>query len=165
MAAEGFYVFGIDYSNKAILEAKALTNGLPNVELSQGRMDSIQYSDKYFDAIICSHVIQHGLKNERDKAFEEMHRILRQNGLLFLRTISRNHATYGKGDKVEQHTFVNIPELPDGKTPHHYFSDEELKECLHGFDIISLQHHSFPLEPDSFWKHGLEEWALLSRKK
>lgn len=165
LALQGFNVFGTDYSIEAIQKAKSLTNEMRNIELIQSQMSSIPYKDSFFDAIICSQVIQHGLKEERDGAFNEIKRTLRTNGLLFLRTTSRNHKVYGSGEQIEPHTFVNIPELPDGKTPHHYFSEDELKSYLSEFDIISLKHHSFPPEPNAFWKHGLEEWAFLGRKK
>jgi SAM-dependent methyltransferase len=165
LALQGFRVFGVDYSIEAIEKAKSLTNGIQNIELAQSPMSSIPYNDSFFDAIVCSQVIQHGLKDERDRAFNEIRRTLKSNGLLFLRTTSRNHKVYGRGEQIEPHTFVNIPELPDGKTPHHYFSEEELRSYLAEFDILSLKHHSFPPEPNSFWKYGLEEWALLGKKR
>ncbi|MBU1199124.1 MAG: class I SAM-dependent methyltransferase [Nanoarchaeota archaeon] len=165
LALAGFYVVGTDYSNDAIAEAKRLVAGLSNIELIQSEMSHIPYEDSFFDAVICSHVVQHGLRSDRDKSFYEMWRVLRPNGLLFLRTTSRKHRVYGKGKEIEPDTFINISELPDGDTPHHYFSDEELRKCLSGFDIVYLEHHSFPPEPNDFWKHGLEEWVLLGKKR
>jgi len=164
LAEQGFNVIGTDYSEKALQHAKLLTSGLDNVELIQTDMDSIPYKDGVFDAIISNHVIQHALKAKMDKTFYEIERALKDNGLLFMSTISRKHRVYGKGWQIEAHTFIDIPELPDGKTPHHYFSEEELRKYLSRYEIIKLEHNSYPPDPDGFWKHGLEEWVLLARK-
>lgn len=164
LAEQGFYVVGTDYSEDALEEVKKLTSGLDNIELVHVNMDSIPYNNGYFDASISSHTIQHALKEQRDGAFQEIERTLKSKGLLFLRTISREHKIYGKGKEIEQHTFIDIPEFPDGKSPHHYFSEEELRDYLKRFEIIKLEHHSSPPEPNGFWKYGIEEWVLLARK-
>ena len=116
LAQQGFYVVGIDFSADALAEAKLVTQGQINVNLVQARISEIPYDDNFFDAIICSHVIQHALKSERDKAFSEMNRTLKQRGLIFLRVPSRNHAAYGTGREIEPNTYIEIPGLPDGDT-------------------------------------------------
>ena len=159
---QGFKVVGTDHSEIALKYAKELTVGLNNVDFIKTEMDDIPYEDEYFDAVICSHVIQHGLSEKRDKAFYEMVRVLKSNGLLFLRTISREHKGDDGGKEVEPWTFVDIPELKDGKNPHHYFSEEELKRYLDGFEIISLRHsHS---GSNLNFGHSFDEWVILAKK-
>lgn len=164
LAEQGFFVVGTDYSFDALDIAEESVKGL-NAELIQSEMDSIPYSDGYFDAVISNHTVQHALKDQIDRAFYEISRTLKNKGLLFLRTVSRKHKVYGKGNEIEPHTFADAEELPDGKSPHHYFSEEEVRGYLDRFDIINLEHHSFPPDPNGYFKHGLEEWAVLARKK
>ena len=128
-------------------------------------MSTVPVKDSSFDALLSSHVVQHGLQKECDFVFQEMYRILRPNGILFLRTISTQHLCYGRGQNIEPNTFINIPELPDGKVPHHFYSAEEIEQCLGLFNIISKHHSRSPPAPKGFWKYGLEEWIILARKK
>ncbi|MDF1696096.1 MAG: methyltransferase domain-containing protein [Saprospiraceae bacterium] len=80
---------------------------------------NIQYSDDYFDMIICSHVV--GYVHDEDKALEELHRVLSPNGLLIL-------LTFVNPESVEtiDHEWVNTPEL----RTIHYGEPECLR--LHG---------------------------------
>jgi SAM-dependent methyltransferase len=164
LAQQGYQVVGTDSSLEAITLCKGLSKSNKNIFLEQAQMDSVHFPDNYFDAVISIQVIQHALKSVRDGAFREIYRTLNKNGLFFLRTISKRHGAYGLGEKIEEDTFINNPSLPDGATPHHYFSEEELRTYLFGYEIIRFEHNSFPPEKDAFWKLGLEEWAVLARK-
>ena len=84
--------------------------------------------------------------------------------MLFLRIVSRSHSIYGRGREIEPHTFIDIPEMPAGATPHHYFSEEELRGYLERFEVLKLEHKIFPPVKDEVWKHGLAEWVALARK-
>ncbi|HLD02102.1 MAG TPA: class I SAM-dependent methyltransferase [Candidatus Nanoarchaeia archaeon] len=164
LAEQGFYVIGTDYSPKALEHARELTRGL-EVELTESPMDVIPYSSMSIDAVISSHVIHHATEKTRVIAFSEIARVLRKGGLFFLRTISTKQRLYGQGREVEHNTFIDIPDLPDGKTPHHYYTEEELRRCLVGYEILSLEEMSSPPDSRGFWKHGLEEFAVLAKKR
>lgn len=163
LTEQGFYVVGTDYSEESIKIARENLGESYFSQLIVSDMEVIPLRDDYFDAVVSSHVIQHALKDVRDKTFRELERVLRKEGLLFLRTISKKQFGFGLGERVEEDTYINIPELPDGETPHHYFSEEELKKYLRNFKILSLTHKSSPASGD-FWDNGLEEWVLLARK-
>lgn len=168
LAKEGFYVVGIDYSESAIAKAKELAGGLENIELikanvSEADISEIFYEDGHFDAAICIHVIQHMKKDEREKSISILEKAVRKDGLLFLRTISRSHPYYGKGEKIEPHTFINYDML-DGKTPHHYFSRKELEGYFSNFQMLSLEHAIHPPNKEHVFSHELHEWAMLARK-
>ncbi len=162
LACQGFYVVGTDYSETALLYARELTSGMNNVELVQSDMDSIPYAAGYFDATVSNHTIQHSAKEQRDGAFQEIERTLRPKGLLFLRTVSRMHMACGTGRQIEPYTFVDMPDMPDGATPHHYFSEEEIRGYMERFKVLSLEHRSLP--SSEFFKLGVEEWVVLARK-
>lgn len=164
LAEQSFYVVGSDYSLDALSTARHLTSDLNNVNLVYSEMDRIPFENYFFDAIISNHVIQHALKFQRDKAFSEIDRTLRRNGFLFLRVPSTKHLVYGRGRKIEDNTFIDIEELPDGKTPHHYFCEQELKDYLENYTVLEMKHNSSHPEEKGFWKYGLEEWAVLARK-
>ncbi len=164
LAENGFHVYGMDSSPTAIKYAKKAADGLEDfVDLVVAGMDRLPYRDGFFDATISSKVIHHALKAQREGAIRELKRTLKSDGLLFLRTRSMTHPAYGKGEKVEENTFANIPGIVSGEGPQHFFSKEELLDYFGEFDIIrmNLMKHS----PDYFSIYGMHEWSMLARKK
>ncbi len=164
LADNGFHVYGIDSSPTAIGYAKKLTAGLESsVGLVVAEMDELPYGDGFFDATISSKVIQHALKKQREGAIGEIKRTLKRNGLLFLRTRSITHPAYGKGEKVEENTFANIPGIVSGEGPQHFFTKEELLGYFEDFEVLrfNLVEHA----PNYFSIYGMHEWSMLARKK
>lgn len=160
---QGFEVIGTDFSQKAIKEAKKLCL---SAKFVVSDMSVVPFDNNFFDAIICSHLIQHGLKESRKKAISEMKRTLKPKGLILIRTTSRTQKSksYKQGKKIEPFTYVNIPELPDGKTPHHYFSEDELKSYFTDFKILSLEHKIHYPTKDDPWQMEFESLVLLAKK-
>ncbi|MFH1105939.1 MAG: class I SAM-dependent methyltransferase [Candidatus Aenigmatarchaeota archaeon] len=164
LAGLGFHVYGMDSSLTAIKYTKEAAKGLEDfADVVVADMDVLPYSDGFFDATISSKVIHHALKRQREGAISEIKRTLKSNGLVFLRTRSITHPAYGKGEKIEENTFANIPGIVSGEGPQHFFSKEELLEYFSDFDIIRLNlvKHS----PDYFSIYGMHEWSMLARKK
>jgi len=85
----------------------------------------IQYTDDYFDLIICSHVV--GYVTDEDKALEELYRVLSPNGMMILMTYLNPDST----DTID-HDWVNTPEL----RTIHYGEHECLR--LHGTNYKSV---------------------------
>ncbi len=164
LAQQDFSVVGTDNSRKAI-EIVEKNLGNLQAKLICCDMSEIPYEDGHFDAIISSQVIQHALVDKREAAISEMKRTLKPDGFLFIRTISRKQKVFGLGKEVEPFTFINVPGLPDGKNPHHYFSKEELESYFRGFEILRLEEKSHLPRENDLWQYGLEELVLLARKR
>lgn len=161
---QGFNVVGIDNSREAIEIAKNNLSQSSRAKLLVSDISAIPFTNNSFDAIICSQVIQHPLKEDREAAISEIKRTLRSGGILFLRTISRKQKVFGLGEKIEPFTYINIPGLPDGQNPHHYFSESELRDYFDDFNILGLKEISHPPVKGNLWTHGLEELVLLAIK-
>ncbi|MEJ7735792.1 MAG: methyltransferase domain-containing protein [Chitinophagaceae bacterium] len=58
LGKHGFNVFGIDVSEKTIIQAKALTS-LPNVQFKVISAEQLVADGKKYDAVICSEVLEH----------------------------------------------------------------------------------------------------------
>lgn len=58
LGKQGFNVFGIDVSEKTILQAKAMTS-LPNVQFKVISAEQLVADGKKYDAVICSEVLEH----------------------------------------------------------------------------------------------------------
>lgn len=94
---EGFNVFGIDISDKAIEKAKSLTN-LPNVKFEQISAEQLVADGKRYDAVICSEVLEH--LNQPEKLLKVLYQSLTDQGILIV-TVPN-----GKGPRE---TFVTKP--------------------------------------------------------
>ena len=75
-------IIGLDYSEDMLNQAKEVlsSNDITNVELVQGDVGDIPYEDNSFDYVLTMngfHVFP-----DKDKAFKEMSRVLKQNGKL-----------------------------------------------------------------------------------
>jgi len=97
IGAEGFNVFGIDISDKAIEKALSLTK-LPNVRFEQISAEQLVADGKRYDAVICSEVLEH--LNQPEKLLQTLYQSLTDTGILIV-TVPN-----GKGPRE---TFVTKP--------------------------------------------------------
>ena len=155
---QGFKVYGCDASESALKIAKEI---IKNVEFKKCDMTSLPYEDNYFDGILCHFVIQHGKIEQIKKAISEIYRVLRKDGILYLSVPSVKHPEYFTGEEIEPRTKINIDAI-DGNVPHHYFTEDEIKNLFNKFDIIKLKHVEFPSERDPNKKAAA--YLLYARK-
>lgn len=124
----GLKIYAVDYSEEAVRESKALAERLgEKVVFSVESVDSLSFKGGFFDAVFCFHVLGHLTEGERRKAVEEMARVLKKGGKLFLRDFSAGDARFGKGLSYEKSSFVRKGILT------HYFDEKEVLELFSGF--------------------------------
>ncbi|MFX1279836.1 MAG: class I SAM-dependent methyltransferase [Promethearchaeota archaeon] len=79
------WLFQFGYKNLSCLNLtfkKRIKRG--NIEFLSGDLTMTNFPNNYFDIITCISVIEHGV--DKEKYFEEMHRILKKGGLLITST-------------------------------------------------------------------------------
>ena len=83
--------YGLDCSERMLEIAK---KKVPFAELKVGNAEDIPFPDGSFDLVS----VAFGLRNfsEREKAISEIHRVLKQGGILLLLEFSRNESFLGK---------------------------------------------------------------------
>jgi 2-polyprenyl-3-methyl-5-hydroxy-6-metoxy-1,4-benzoquinol methylase len=123
----GYNVTGIDLSRMALMSIRS------GGSLLQADIINLPFKDNTFDGAICYDVLQHLLIEERVKAVEEIKRALMPGGLLFFEGFGKSDMRYG-GTLVEENTFRR-----DTGIIYHYFSEEELRSLLAGFNIINVE--------------------------
>lgn len=125
---------GVDLTPAMVQKAQQKTVSLPNVEISEGNVTDLPYSDSSFDLVICSESFHH-FANPK-KALREIIRVSKVGGLLLLvdpgspstlvtRSIAAIAATFERNKKI--------------------YSRKELRHLLEGagFQILSVTTHSF----------------------
>jgi len=138
----GFEVFGCDTSAEALAILGRLA---PGIDLQRCEMTGLPYTDAFFDAVVCNHVLQHGRLADVRRAAGEIRRVLRPGGGLFLAVVSTEHPKSFTGTEIEPNTRIGTDGL-DGHVPHHFFSEPELRDLFSGFDVDDLIHAAGPSE-------------------
>jgi len=153
-----FQVHGCDASVDALILAKGR---LPGVRFAACDMTCLPYRDGCFDGLLSYAVIQHGLLETIRHAVAEILRVVRPGGIAFVTVTSTEHPESLTGEEIEPNTRINIDAI-DGDMPHHYFTDEEMRQVFGAFDILGLQHYRGPSEKDP--THESASWAIYARR-
>lgn len=159
LAEKGFDVYGCDISETAL---EKLGEMLPSANLKKCGMDSLSYEDSFFDAVLCICVIQHARIEMIGKAVQEIHRVLRKDGLLVLVTITDNDPKAKTGEEIEPNTRINVESI-DGQIPHHFFSEGEIKHLFKKFDILKLGR--FEKTSDINFGKLSRFWLMIAQKR
>ncbi len=124
----GFAVAGVDLSKVAL----SLLD--PHYSRIVADLQSLPFVDNTFDAVTCYGVLQHLTRVGRERAVQELFRVVRHEGLAFAEVIGRRDMRYNSNDVLEADTFV------DGGILHHYFLPSELSTLFTsaGFRTVSL---------------------------
>ncbi|MFH0820758.1 MAG: class I SAM-dependent methyltransferase [Candidatus Peregrinibacteria bacterium] len=120
----GFKTYGVDLSSDLIQEAKKRIKG---AIFRVADMTNLKGADSFFDGIWCNATLLHLKKAEVPRAIQEMWRVLKNNGFLYL------GLKKGKGEKVDPDR-----RYKNDKRFFSYFEKEEINALLirHGFKII-----------------------------
>ncbi len=115
LAKKGFKVTGSDVSSSAIEKAKVPTS---NVNFVIDNILNSKFESESFDYILdrgCFHVLS---SDERITYLNQIKRILKKNGIIFLKCMSKNEKN-----------------IPDDKGPHKFYKEEITNYFENDFDI------------------------------
>jgi SAM-dependent methyltransferase len=141
LAGKGFRVFGLDLSFQGLLRSRQwlAEEGHP-ARLVQADAVALPWTDGSFDALISIQVLNHNLFEDIRRTANEIRRVLRPGGLLFI-TVAKAppHDRWysGKYEQVEPGTFVPQVGFESG-VAHHFFTEGELRILLGDFVIQEL---------------------------
>ncbi|MFH0834989.1 MAG: class I SAM-dependent methyltransferase [Candidatus Micrarchaeota archaeon] len=129
---KGWNIYAVDFSPEAVRQSAELCRKRgEKCFVSVQDVRSLLFRDSFFNAVICFHVMGHLRKADRAKAVSEIRRVLRKNGLLFLRVFGTADFRNGKGRKVGD-CFVRKG------IPTHYFSEAEVTALFRGWRRVSF---------------------------
>ncbi|HZY47351.1 MAG TPA: class I SAM-dependent methyltransferase [Candidatus Bathyarchaeia archaeon] len=156
LAKQGFQVVALDISETAlkILEGRLRRVRIGNVTLVRHSMLDLPFVDDYFDGIVCTNVLHHGLAGEVRQAAREIHRVMKKGAQGFLVALSIADFRRGNGQKLEENTYVFTKGEERGII-HHFFTRNELESCLRQFRIASFKERLIPLEQGGNRAHFL----------
>ena len=153
----GYTVHACDLSPVAlrIARARAVEAGT-SVHFQACDLTRLPYANGFFAVAICVHVLPYHLRADIVESVRELWRVLKPNGWLYLDLLACEDAEYGRGQNLEENTFLD----PDG-TPLHFSSGQEVRELLAGFGQEQITRLELASSPDRI----RVAWIAWARKQ
>lgn len=171
MARKGFHVASVDLSDYGVhyLNDWAAKEGLP-IQTAVCDMLNLPFEDCRFDCMIAYNVIYHTDTAGFLKAVDEIRRVLKPGGEVFLTLLSKNTWSFqraGQYKKIDGNTLLRDEDETEKNVPHFYADIKDIKDIKRFFADWTFA--SQPKEwcecnierPEYYSKH----WALLLRKQ
>lgn len=134
----GFLTYGIDISRDQIERAKKFekVNNM-DLNINYGDMRKIDFPDESFSYVYSIGSIYHLTKSDTELAINEMIRVLRPGGSLFVDFLSIEDSEFGNGTPVdsEKSTGEFFQEENGNKVIHSYYEDDEPDSLFDGLEI------------------------------
>ncbi|MBU7001943.1 MAG: class I SAM-dependent methyltransferase [Theionarchaea archaeon] len=138
LAERGYDVYGLDLSPTALeYTIKCLSERELTAHVTLHDMVTLPYDDAYFDAVISVRVIHHNKIGDIRKTIQEISRVLRTGGLIWITVPVPRNERSATQKEIEPGTFIPADGCERGLI-HHYFKKEELLSVFEGFSVIDL---------------------------
>ncbi len=137
-AQHHFTMYGIDVAPTGLaLTRQQLAQAGLEAQLTQHDIFAgLPFADAFFDAVLSFQVIHHGRLAQIRSLVEEIRRILKPNGLVYV-TVPQLQNQGSRFEQIEPGTFIPLDGSEAG-LPHHYFTPEELSDLFRRFAITDL---------------------------
>lgn len=123
-----FEVTGVEISGTACRLAEQFD---PKTRVHEGSALDMSFVPGTFDAIYSYNLLHLFIKNDRNVFIQECLKKLGEPGIIFCTVFSENEPSFGRGRWVEDSTYESRPDRPT-----HYFTEDDLGEHFHDFEII-----------------------------
>lgn len=136
-AKRGHRVTALDFSVNAMtwLQSKAATEKLGIRAVCRDISKKLPFRDRAFDAVY-AHLSLHYFDDATTaRIFREVHRVLKRNGLFFVKCKSIDDAHFGKGKNIAKDMFI-------GSHTRRFFRKEFMQELLQPFTAMQLRKSS-----------------------
>lgn len=144
LAKNGFRTYSTDISlsGLSILIDKIQCEKYKNIYVASCDMKDLVYKDNYFDAVICVLTLDHGIREEVKKTINEIYRVLSPGGIVLFDSMSDGDESFGKGIKIEDHSYMSSLEGEDNVT-HHYTNETEMKKFCSKFSETHIEENTY----------------------
>lgn len=167
-AQKGYEVTSVDLSEYAVNHLKSWSDKEKlNIKTEVCDMLNLPFENDAFDCVIAYNVIYHTDTQGFLKSLEEIKRILKRNGELFITLISKNTWSYKRAEqykRIDSNTILRDELDTERDVPHFYVDIEDIRKYFSDFDFINA-----PIEKTEYSIKNLEycskHFNLIVRKK
>lgn len=136
-------------------------------DLDVADMKDLPYRDGFFGAVFSVGVLTHGTLPDIRKALAEMARVLRPGGLFLGTFISTESSLLGKGERIDDRTWICDDESEAGVI-HHFMTAENVMEEVAPFleraKLPAVKHVCHGGEIDTGRPYVSAHWVFLGRR-
>lgn len=168
LAQKGFEVNAIDLSEYGVNHLKEWAKREQlDITAGVGDMLNLPFDDDFFDCIIAFNVIYHTDTEGFLKSLNEIKRVLKKDGELFLTLISKNTWSYQRADqykRIDENTILRNEHDTEMDVPHFYVDIVDIKKYFVDFNFVKkpIEQAEYNMEdPEKFSKH----FSLILSKK
>jgi len=151
LSSKGFAVVGMDISKSAIKQAKKADG---KIEYLVADMKKIPFPTDSFDALVSTQTIFHGRLQEIQQTINEIGRVVRNKGVIFITLQPVKGNKHRMGEKLEPNTYISNGGDDKGEI-HHFFTKAEILKVFKELEFIDLHF----VESNNYW------YLLLRNKK
>ena len=165
-AREGFRVFGIEKSNRAIDKCiERLDLEVPNWEgkIINGSVTKLPFENQFFDAVIDNQCISCLDFEDAKKAYVETSKVLKPNGKLFVRTFASGSHGDLTGKKISKDTWLTNEGSTSGKCPIRFTKYDDL-EILLPKEKYKIEFVEMIKESNNNRNNWTCEWIIEAKK-
>lgn len=141
-AKKGFSVTAVDLSEEAVIYVKerAEEEGL-NISCEVADMMNLPFTDSFFDRVFSYHVISHQDTKGVQKVIDEIARVLKPGGKVFLTLCSKEHYAFSEESfpHVDENTVLKT-EGAEVEVPHFFADKEIIKVLFHCYSLLQVRH-------------------------
>lgn len=125
-------VYALDFSEEAI---KIVKKEFPTVKSVKSDVVKMPFQDKEFEVIVCYFTLNNLLKKDRQKAVNEIYRVLKDKGIMIFQDFAVGDFREGLSEKTkETHTIQKSNGIIC-----HFFDEKEFKELFSKFKKFKIQ--------------------------
>jgi SAM-dependent methyltransferase len=137
----GFDTSGIDISAEGLKHTQALLASLGfSPILKRAPMTELPIEPNSFDGVVSYGVFNYGTAEDMRGAIGELHRVLKVGGHGFVVLRTTEDYRYGKGQPLEEDTFLlTISETNEEGTVQHFLSEPELRASFGAFADLEFE--------------------------
>lgn len=156
LSKEGFQVAALDVSETALktLESRLRAESISNVLLIEHQMGQLPFIESYFDGVVSTNVLHHGMSVEIKETIDELYRVMKPGASAFIIALSSSDFRKGTGSKLELNTYLFTTGEERGII-HHFFTKQELQLFLRKFETVSFNERLIPVEKGGNRAHFL----------
>jgi len=142
-AKKGFEVTAMDLSDYGVEHLKrwAEREGC-KIKIDTGDILKLPYEDNTFDCVFSYHVIFHTDSTGIIRIIDEIKRVLKPHGKIFLTFGSKETWAFKDAGypKIDENTVIKTEEGPENGIPHFYVDTDDIFTLLKDFNIERIRH-------------------------
>ncbi|KGK90269.1 class I SAM-dependent methyltransferase [Clostridium sp. HMP27] len=156
----GYVTHGIEFNTKQLEKANEYANKKSqNLNIELGDMRNLKFENETFSFVYSYNSVFHMVKSDVSKSINEMKRVLKKNGLLFVNFLTTKDFRCGQGIDLGENQYDQIED--DISVIHSYFEECDPDRYFYGMEIIYKENRVFErMYEGEIIRQGLVEYIL-----